>query len=808
MTKLSELRERFPLLKWFLQAERIPLLFSVTIVAGIFYHYAPSLTLLWIVLSLLLQAPLFRLFDYMKKHSFLGGIIYCAVGAVFLALAVMFVLLGRDAPIFAPEMGSLQIDFMVWFMTPQSVLPTTYLGYTIALFLLFTIFIASVAYYFTLVRYRVLMSFVVMIFPFAIYAKENENMPVPSIIILLICYFAVMVYCRQAHGEDPAVVQHYEPDAESRLSMPSKKSPHFGVLPEFLDKSFIRATGIFIAASIILVLVIPKPEVQADRTVFDAMIDMSALSDYLMNAISGFADNSDGGNYSSPTYNRSLYRVRADEDLNLRVQTLTNYHYDTDSWSATDYDQMIEPDELYFVQHDGFQSASNEPDPAELLTLIQQTAAADPALAEKWDLKLIAQMPQSYDSLYHHMLAESVVKNVYAYPAPNHVTAAKLIVSEARTRDLYQNHSEILYKYTPGRAGERFTVTYLSPEFRETLPVQELLTKFDAARWEAFLPELERSAENAGLDTNVITYASISLKRAQRYAASVESHTPREVRQLAESLTAGLNSDYEKADAICKYLKYSGEFHYSLDYPITSDDNVRTFLFQNKTGVCYQFASAMAELCRAAGLPTRYVEGYAMSQPDERLIGGSEWDYVITTEHAHGFVDVYIPGYGWMMMDATAPDLMQTAQTKGNLLSTLQYSGLILFCIALVLLLVVFKLLPLIREKLFRKKCRKLRNAEAVQAMFGRLRKQWRAAPAETARALCARQGAFLQTDLSDLLAGFEQAVYADRCTAEAADRAYDCYCRAYDAYKPAVRRARKAARAARKQRAAVSAAK
>ena len=319
---------------------------------------------------------------------------------------------------------------------------------------------------------------------------------------------------------------------------------------------------------------------------------------------------------------------------------------------------------------------------------------------------------------------------------------------------------------------------------------------FNADRWAQFLPELKSAAQKAGADTAVINDAELSLERAQRYAQSIESHTPRDVKQLAESLTAGLYSDYEKAMAIREHLKYSGDEFTTAGFAV---------LFQNKTGVCYQFASAMAELCRAAGLPARYVEGYAMSQPDERLIGGSEWDFVITTEHEHGFVDVYIPGYGWMMMDATAPDLMQTAQSKTNVLSTLQYSGLILFCIALAVLLVAFKLLPLIREKLFRSKCRKLRNAEAVQAMFERLRKQWKADPADTARALCEKQEAFLQTDLSDLLSGFEQTVYADRCTPETADRAYDCYCRAYDAYRPAVKRKRKADRDARKQRTAAA---
>ena len=208
MKLAATLREN-PLLRRLIQPKRIPLLFSVTIVAGIFYHYAPKLTWLWIILSLVLQGLLFKLFDYVKKHPLIGGIAYVMTGALFVFVAVGFIRLGMATPPFAPEEATRQLDFLVWFLTPQSVLTTggfdetgaevisrsmellstEYLGYTIALFTLFTMFIATTAYYFTLVRYRVLMSFVVMIFPFAIYAKENETMPVPSIIILLLCYF-------------------------------------------------------------------------------------------------------------------------------------------------------------------------------------------------------------------------------------------------------------------------------------------------------------------------------------------------------------------------------------------------------------------------------------------------------------------------------------------------------------------------------------------------------------------------------------------------------------------------------------------
>ena len=790
--KLSALRERSPMLNWLLQAGRIPLLFSVTIVSGIFYHYAPALTLLWIVLSLLLQTPLFRLFEYMKKHHFLGGLIYGLTGLAFLAVSVAFIYLGYTAPFFGPESSALKLDFMIWFLTPQSVLPTSYFGYTVGLFLLFTFFIASVAYYFTLLRYRVLMSFMVMSFPFAVYAKENEEMPVPSIIILLACYFAVMVYCRQAHAEDPAVVQAYEPDTVSRLSMPPKKSTYFGVMPELLDGTFLRSTGIFIAASVILVLVIPKPAVEADRTMLDTMLDMSALSDYLEDAIKGFTDSSDGGGYSAPAYSRTLYHTNADETLNLRVRTMTDYQYDSDTWYASDYDKKPEADERLWNKR--------EPDAAALLTEIIDTAKADPAFAGKWELDAFTGIRQSFSGYYHTLEAESAIYDYSVFPAPNRIVSAESHFQYGRTSEIPQSRNEILFSRVPGRNGVLFyTAKYLSPAFAQTEPAQTLTKAFDMKRWRKFLPELQKAALENGVSTNEIRKAAESLEAADAYAASVKSQTPQDVRDLAEQLTRDLYSDQEKAAAILDHLKNSGMYLYNLEFQKTPGDNVRTFLFQNKQGVCYQFASAMTELCRAAGLNVRYVEGYAMQDKDNRLISDDAWTYVITTEHAHAFTEVYLPGLGWTMMDATAANLSLRTGSKANVLTTLQYSGLILFCIAAVLLLVIFRLIPVLREKLFRRRYQKLRNAEAVQAAFARLRKQWKADPAETARVLCEKQSAFLQTDLTDLLAGFEETVYADKCSPETADRVFTCYCAAYDAYRSAVRRQRKAEKAAKK---------
>lgn len=57
-------------------------------------------------------------------------------------------------------------------------------------------------------------------------------------------------------------------------------------------------------------------------------------------------------------------------------------------------------------------------------------------------------------------------------------------------------------------------------------------------------------------------------------------------------------------------------YRYTLtpDVPPDSQDFVTYFLYVGKEGYCTYFASAMTVLCRMAGLPARYVEGF-VAQP-------------------------------------------------------------------------------------------------------------------------------------------------------------------------------------------------
>lgn len=122
------------------------------------------------------------------------------------------------------------------------------------------------------------------------------------------------------------------------------------------------------------------------------------------------------------------------------------------------------------------------------------------------------------------------------------------------------------------------------------------------------------------------------------------------ITRLAEELTGGKTTPSAKAEHILNYLL--NNYGYSLEMvKETGESNLDEFLFHRKKGHCEYFASAMVILLRAAGIPSRLVNGFV----------GVEWndwgDYmVIRQQHAHSWVEAYIPGSGWTVYDPTPPD--------------------------------------------------------------------------------------------------------------------------------------------------------
>ena len=124
------------------------------------------------------------------------------------------------------------------------------------------------------------------------------------------------------------------------------------------------------------------------------------------------------------------------------------------------------------------------------------------------------------------------------------------------------------------------------------------------------------------------------------------SHLEQPVRDLALEVASAGEMPFEKAKAIQNYLTRNHKYTLDVGEHPENVDFVTSFLMDTRKGYCTYFASAMTVLCRLAGLPARYVEGY-LAEPD----GNGE--ALVTGLNAHAWTEVYFKGFGWLTFDAT-----------------------------------------------------------------------------------------------------------------------------------------------------------
>ncbi len=122
---------------------------------------------------------------------------------------------------------------------------------------------------------------------------------------------------------------------------------------------------------------------------------------------------------------------------------------------------------------------------------------------------------------------------------------------------------------------------------------------------------------------------------------------PDRVRQLARDLTAAYDNPYDKAKAIERYLR-SIEYSEEIPPPPPDQDAVDWFLFDLQKGYCDYYASAMAVMLRAVGVPTRIASGYARGEYDEKT-----HTWTVRESDAHSWPEVYFPDYGWIPFEPT-----------------------------------------------------------------------------------------------------------------------------------------------------------
>ncbi len=141
------------------------------------------------------------------------------------------------------------------------------------------------------------------------------------------------------------------------------------------------------------------------------------------------------------------------------------------------------------------------------------------------------------------------------------------------------------------------------------------------------------------------------------------------LRELAATLAGSGRSADEILDRVTGYFQ-SG-YRYTLDVgPFRTKDPVAEFVFEKKKGYCEYFATATTLLLRLSGVSARYVTGFAV-RPFQR----SGTHYVVRDADAHAWAEAYVPGRGWVEVDATPAadyEALHGGVDSGGLVARLQ----------------------------------------------------------------------------------------------------------------------------------------
>ena len=123
---------------------------------------------------------------------------------------------------------------------------------------------------------------------------------------------------------------------------------------------------------------------------------------------------------------------------------------------------------------------------------------------------------------------------------------------------------------------------------------------------------------------------------------------PERVSNLADSLTQGLDNNYDRVTAINDF--FHTEFDYTLELPRSAQEaTLEFFLFERGEGHCEYFSDGHGGPLEEPGYPrtgSERLPGWAVEQLRTEYLA-------VTQNEAHTWVEVWFPGYGWVQFDPT-----------------------------------------------------------------------------------------------------------------------------------------------------------
>ncbi|MFC1412416.1 DUF3488 and transglutaminase-like domain-containing protein [Streptacidiphilus sp. N1-12] len=143
---------------------------------------------------------------------------------------------------------------------------------------------------------------------------------------------------------------------------------------------------------------------------------------------------------------------------------------------------------------------------------------------------------------------------------------------------------------------------------------------------------------------------------------SLPKNFPAAIVTAAEGVTRNATTAYDKAVALQDWFTTTGGFSYNTQVKADTGANAMLDFLRNKQGYCVHFATTMAAMARALGIPSRVAIGFT---PGTKQSNGT-WE--VGTKDAHAWPELYFSGVGWIRFEPTpgryAPDY--TTATAGS----------------------------------------------------------------------------------------------------------------------------------------------
>lgn len=573
----------------------MPYLLCAVMISAALYIYTDEFFDIYTAAAAALSAAFFALFEFFRKKKF-GGLLYFVV--LILVGAAPNLILRRD----------LFIGFIQWFFSGgQAISQRT--EFMAVFIIMFSFFFVSSVFYFTRVVYRSAAVVLVSLIPFALAVKSAADLSWRySAAIASLNLFMYIYYSRQS-------------------SLESSKAAGGSSFMVYAD---------FAAAAALLAMIIPKPSETPFYEQFENAVNSFQFGGSGIAVLNG--DYTEYSGNSDDLLNgdsRLLYFVRTNDPVYYKVQVFDRYDPDIRAWHSSE---------------NGVTGSRLWQDDAKLLSFEKLSGALKSAAEENPELYEKYPSAKAYDGITE----KETFSVIYTRDFSAIYVLAPIRIKDAVIANLGARYScrsdngEVFTNLNRLPQGMDYTVRYYSEDIFDRLikagACDISFEEYGDFLWEAYL-----AADTDSEYKDAANEFYREHRRAVKYREDNPTAVSEEIQGLAERLTEGLEYDYQKAEAIAEYF-HSGEFTYSLAYQAPEGlDTPEYFIFESKTGICSDFATAYTLLARAAGLTVRYVEGFSTTQGQNPQPG----IYYIYSENAHAYPEVYIPGIGWKIYEPT-----------------------------------------------------------------------------------------------------------------------------------------------------------